>query len=60
MSRWNHSTCMFCWLKREPDRDPVIMTKAPTETCCFCGDEHSTGIYVREDPENTRCKGEHP
>jgi hypothetical protein len=30
-----------------------------TEKCCWCGKEHSSGIYVREDPTKLMCKGMH-
>jgi len=29
------------------------------DTCCFCGHLNADGIYVRRDPEETLCKGEH-
>jgi hypothetical protein len=30
------------------------------ETCCFCGEVTSAGIYVRHDPYELRCQGNHP
>jgi hypothetical protein len=66
MSRWNHSICEDCWDKRNPGREPVRVRlekledmNAINEVCCFCGDKHSSDIYVREDPAGLVCKGEH-
>jgi len=59
MSKWNHSMCILCWRLRRGNREPFRL-KDPKETiCCFCGEKHQSGIFVRADPESTICKGEH-
>ncbi len=58
MSRWNHAVCDLCWSEREPDRTPVRFTVAPTVDCCYCGTPTTSGIFVRQDPTEVRCKGE--
>ena len=59
MSKWTHSICEECWRKREPNRTPTCMIAAVTERCCFCGKEHRSGIYVRENPADMECNGIH-
>jgi hypothetical protein len=60
MSRWTHSICVECWIARNPGRKPVrVITEEKPQPCCFCGDSHVSGIYVRHDPEELICKGEH-
>lgn len=64
MSVWTHSICDPCWAKREPNRTPVRV-RYPEEGsnqshCCFCGDHHGSGIYVRNNPTKTLCKGTGP
>jgi hypothetical protein len=46
-SQWTHSICDDCWKQREPNREPVRITDTDPEPCCFCGQEHQSGIYVR-------------
>ena len=58
MSRWQHSICDTCWQRREPDREPIRLRDAKPETCCFCGAEHESGIYVRENWAFLLCRGE--
>lgn len=31
------------------------------ESCCFCGNKHESGIYIRHDPKDPtlKCGGEH-
>lgn len=65
MSGWTHSICDPCWKKREPVRIPVRIRHDPAdapnqEHCCFCGNHHSSGIYVRQRPTFTPCKGQGP
>jgi len=62
-SRWTHNICEICWysMTMNPGRVPV-RTKPNArhiDTCCFCGHLNADGIYVRRDPEETLCKGEH-
>ena len=49
---WTHSICIPCWEEREPGRMPIVTNSTVMETCCFCGEHTSDGIYVREDPAN--------
>jgi hypothetical protein len=60
MSSFTHSICYDCWDNKNPDkkapRNPLISIDL-AEKCCFCGERHCTGIFVREKPELTRCKG---
>jgi hypothetical protein len=58
MSNWTHNICEPCWEKRHPGRTAVRMLEPEKETCCFCGDQTYGGIYVREDPANTKCNHE--
>ena len=51
---WTHSICESCWNKREPGRKPRRMRDADLEPCCFCGVDHTSGIYVRENPDNVK------
>jgi hypothetical protein len=58
-SRWNHSICNNCWKWTHPNRTPVRLKVPNKEKCCFCGAEHSSGIYVRGNPEAVPCEGKH-
>lgn len=49
-----HSMCDGCWWERN-DVSPLKMKDAEQETCCFCGDLTSAGIYVRHDPTELDC-----
>lgn len=59
MAEWTHSICEVCWLALNPQREPIRMKDAQSETCCKCGKEHATGIYMRANPEEMLCKGIH-
>lgn len=61
VSRWSHSICEECWNKLFPDREATALKEEHREqaTCCFCVEKHSSGIYVRYNPELTKCKGVH-
>lgn len=61
MSRWNHAICGECWLLKHPDepRWPAVVVGAEAQTCCYCGRETVLGIFVRDDPAATPCKGKH-
>lgn len=49
MKQWNsHSMCETCWAKREPERVPVRLVDKEFLKCCFCGEPHNSGIFVRE------------
>jgi hypothetical protein len=65
MSRWTHSCCDGCWpayaekIGRAGVLPMRMRTNVPKEKCCYCGVEHQSGVYVRDDPETTSCKGMH-
>lgn len=52
MSNWTHPICDPCWLEVQPGREPHRFVEAAREleVCCFCGDDTSSGIYIRYDP----------
>lgn len=56
MSEWNHSICVVCWNTRNPDRQTMMHADGPYEVCCFCGKYHASGIYVRMDPAEMKCR----
>ncbi len=62
MSRWTHHICDVCWLETRGSREPVRIVEHHRKDaiCCYCGEPHRSGILVRENPENVRCKGVHP
>lgn len=43
------SCCDDCWWKRR-QQEPYRMKDAEEETCCYCGEKNTSGIYVRVDP----------
>lgn len=57
VSLWKHSVCYTCWEKDNPLRQAVAVFPADVRTCCSCGKEHASGIFLRRDPEQMRCKG---
>ncbi len=64
MSRWTHSICEPCYrIENEKDvtlpEEPVRITNPPVEDCCFCGQPHINGIYIRRDPAAVKCGGAH-
>lgn len=59
MSVWTHAICLVCWRLQHPDSEPVISSSLGPEVCCFCGQLTAAGIYVRHDPAETKCRGEH-
>lgn len=59
MGRWTHAMCEACWEEGNPGREPWRAVEGPREKCCFCGEETRSGIYVRGDPSELPCKGEH-
>lgn len=54
---WTHTKCDSCWQAAEPERVPFRLRGAPAETCCWCGRQSTSGIYVREDPALLPCPG---
>jgi hypothetical protein len=59
VSAWNHSICDSCWTKNFSSREPVRIKDAQIETCCFCLGKTASGIFVRNDPRITLCRGNH-
>lgn len=69
MSRWTHRICRGCWTEHLQPTHGEPVTIAPrmcpeVEPCCWCGAELTRndfvrGIYVRKDPDNLACKGDH-
>lgn len=63
MSEWTHSICELCWNQRTANRQPMKVREEfrdeEAEVCCFCGRQHGSGIYVRDDPRDLLCKGNH-
>ena len=59
MSKWTHSICTPCWEFKNPNRPATKFTDDTLQTCCFCGNGTSDGIYVRESPDLLRCEGIH-
>lgn len=57
MSKWTHSICDTCWNKQNDFREPSRLREAPPEVCCYCGVEHASGIYRRENPDGLKCQG---
>jgi hypothetical protein len=60
MTLWRHNICLTCWCKLHSDREPIIVPNDEwlhQYICCFCGKLHQTGIYVRHNGEELRCKG---
>jgi hypothetical protein len=61
-SQWTHSICEQCWVGKNPGREPHRVVResrfnADKELCCYCGREHQSGIFVREDPSSVACAG---
>jgi hypothetical protein len=59
MSRWTHAICPACWLLLYHGvTDLAALLVSPnTQTCCFCGLETDTRIFVRADPAKPQCGG---
>ena len=50
MSEWRTAPiCDRCWDIEEPGRSPVRLNGVVKETCCRCGEQTTSGIYVRRD-----------
>jgi hypothetical protein len=53
---WTHSICDNCWpgyaeTHESPDVPYRMIGEALVEeNCCWCGQPHRSGIYVRYDP----------
>lgn len=54
---WTHSICDDCWTNRSPHQEPTrIVVDTETETCCWCGIQTTSGIFVRADPATLSCQ----
>jgi hypothetical protein len=52
MATMTHSICDDCWVQDKPDRKAFrVPVPRDIETCCFCGVEHQSGIYIRAEPK---------
>lgn len=48
---WTQPCCDACWDERRPYAPKRITAGyRATETCCYCGEDTDSGIYVRENP----------
>lgn len=47
---WNQPMCDPCWIERNPNRPPVRLNGVQHEVCAHCGQQTTSGIYVRQDP----------
>lgn len=45
--------CDDCWDEACPETPSPREDRGDRETCCGCGEETWSGIYVRVDPANT-------
>jgi hypothetical protein len=52
MSWKSVAVCEDCWDKRNPDRPAFRLREGPEETCCYCGDRTTSGIYTRENVDD--------
>ena len=63
MSRFDHPSCVDCWNANHPRRavsaNTARYTRGPAEVCCWCNRVTHSGIYIRLDPENIPCHGNH-
>lgn len=56
---WSHSICDLCWNEYNPEREPFRLKNQyrEDERCCFCTNQHRSGIYIRRDPKELTCEG---
>lgn len=48
---WTQPVCIDCWHAEHPGDRGNALSPAEPETCCKCGVETRSGIYIRIDPE---------
>lgn len=61
-SPWTHRICVGCWNEKNPENkinEPPFPYVNPQEFCCYCESETYAGIYVRDDPKDLICGGDH-
>lgn len=56
-SLWTHAICNDCWDKENPGKVPRRLVNKVVEDCCFCGQPTISGIYVKQHPADTPCRG---
>jgi hypothetical protein len=61
MSQFPHSICEDCFIFID---DKTIKYKPSNlggakRKCCFCGKEHNSGLYIRNELPNMICTGDH-
>jgi hypothetical protein len=62
---YRHSMCQECWNKQRPHSSSVGHQMVPSrrvrEICCFCLQQHKSGIYVAKNPHSRelKCGGDH-
>jgi hypothetical protein len=56
-----HTICNACWVKQYGDKVAIALKPhlRDEETCCYCGERHKSGIYIRDYDDQTLCKGNH-
>ena len=69
MSKFNHRVCEACWIERNSQeveggieiRQPVVVKDIEFNIgmCCYCFLPTFQNIYVRIDPSQMPCNGEH-
>jgi hypothetical protein len=45
--------CASCWNERRVTK--AVEGNAESESCCWCGSDTTSGIWVRNDPEKLSC-----
>lgn len=59
MSAWTHACCINCYQVRHPGKVPNRVPEGMRvlEMCCYCLRNTQGGIYDRNNPADTRCRG---
>lgn len=63
--KYKHSVCDDCWNKSSPNRPPTKVIDrsglGAEATCCACGKQHQSGIYLYGLPDmvGLKCGGNH-
>jgi len=60
VSQWTHPICTTDFKKeRGEDVRPVRTVIREVKTCCWCGKETASGIYLRADPSELAHHRQH-
>lgn len=51
--KWTHAMCGFCWYLQRGPVFPTRIVDSDVEVCCFCGTLTKSGIFIREEPDET-------